>query len=86
MKVEVEGNPVLLATRTYGPEGNCVLAIGSKARIVGGESRLAAPWRSYAGSPPERWTGRTSPGSTTGSSSGLHYRAATSDRRSRWAR
>jgi 8-oxo-dGTP diphosphatase len=37
VEIEVEGNPVLLATHTYGPEGNWVLAISFLARIVDGE-------------------------------------------------
>lgn len=41
VEVEVDGNPVLLATHTYGEEGAWVLAIGFKARIVGGEPRAA---------------------------------------------
>ncbi len=39
-ELEVEGNPVLLATHTYGPEA-WVLAIGFRARIVEGEPRPA---------------------------------------------
>jgi ADP-ribose pyrophosphatase YjhB (NUDIX family) len=39
--VEVEGNPVLLATHTYGPDGIWVLAMGFRARIVEGEPRPA---------------------------------------------
>ena len=35
VEAEVEGNPVLLATHTYGEGGNWVLAIGFKVRIVG---------------------------------------------------
>ncbi len=37
VEIKVEGNPVLLATHTYGPEGNWVLAISFLARIVDGE-------------------------------------------------
>jgi ADP-ribose pyrophosphatase YjhB (NUDIX family) len=37
VEIRVEGNPVLLATHTYGPEGNWVLAISFLARIVDGE-------------------------------------------------
>jgi ADP-ribose pyrophosphatase YjhB (NUDIX family) len=37
VEIKVEGNPVLLATHTYGPEGNWVLAISFLARIVAGE-------------------------------------------------
>ena len=36
LEVEVEGDPVLLATHTYGPQGNWVLAIGFRARVVDG--------------------------------------------------
>jgi ADP-ribose pyrophosphatase YjhB (NUDIX family) len=39
--VEVQGNPVMLATHTYGPDGIWVLAIGFRARIVEGEPRPA---------------------------------------------
>ena len=38
--VEVEGDPVLPAAHTCGPEA-WVLAIGFRARIVGGEPRPA---------------------------------------------
>ena len=41
VEVQVDENPVLLATHTYGPEGNWVLAIGLRARIVEGEPRPA---------------------------------------------
>lgn len=41
VEAEVEGNPVLLATHTYGEDGIWVLAIGFKARIVSGEPRPA---------------------------------------------
>ena len=34
--LDVDPMPVLLAPHTYGPEGNWVLAIGFRARIVGG--------------------------------------------------
>ena len=37
VEVEVEENPVLLATHTYGPDGIWVLAISFSARIVDGE-------------------------------------------------
>ena len=37
LEIEAEGNPVLLATHTYGSEGVWVLAIGFRARIVAGE-------------------------------------------------
>jgi ADP-ribose pyrophosphatase YjhB (NUDIX family) len=37
MEVEVLGNPLLLATHTYGADGGYVLAIGFKARILSGE-------------------------------------------------
>ncbi|MBA3701276.1 MAG: NUDIX domain-containing protein, partial [Rubrobacteraceae bacterium] len=37
VEIKVEGNPVLLATHTYGPDGNWVLAISYLARIVDGE-------------------------------------------------
>ena len=39
VEVEVLGNPVLLATHTYGADGAYVLAIGFKVRIVEGEPR-----------------------------------------------
>ena len=39
VEVEVLGNPVLLATHTYGADGAYVLAIGFRARIVEGEPR-----------------------------------------------
>jgi 8-oxo-dGTP diphosphatase len=39
VKVEVVGDPVLLATHTYGPDGEYVLTIGFKVRIVEGEPR-----------------------------------------------
>lgn len=39
VEVEIVGNPVLLATHTYGTDGGYVLAIGFRARIVGGEIR-----------------------------------------------
>ena len=39
VEVEVSGNPVLLATHTYGADGGYVLAIGFRARITGGEVR-----------------------------------------------
>ncbi len=35
--IEVLEPPILLATHTYGPDGQYVLAIGFKARIVAGE-------------------------------------------------
>lgn len=35
VEAEIEENPVLLATHTYGEEGNWVLAIGFKVRITG---------------------------------------------------
>lgn len=41
VEVEVEGNPVLLATHTYGPDGIWVLTMGFRARIVDGEPRPA---------------------------------------------
>lgn len=41
VEVEADGNPVLLATHTYGEDGDWVLAIGFKARIVSGEPRAA---------------------------------------------
>ena len=37
VEIEVAGNPVLLATHTYGANGGYVLAIGFRARITGGE-------------------------------------------------
>jgi ADP-ribose pyrophosphatase YjhB (NUDIX family) len=37
IEVEVEDNPVLLATHTYGPDGTWVLAISFSARLVDGE-------------------------------------------------
>lgn len=37
VEIEVAGNPVLLATHTYGADGGYVLAIGFGARITGGE-------------------------------------------------
>jgi ADP-ribose pyrophosphatase YjhB (NUDIX family) len=37
VEVEVEENPVLLATHTYGPDGIWVLAISFLARLVDGE-------------------------------------------------
>lgn len=37
IEVEVEEKPVLLATHTYGPDGNWVLAISFLARLVEGE-------------------------------------------------
>ena len=40
-RVEVEENPVLLATHTYGPDGIWVLAISFLARIVDGEPNPA---------------------------------------------
>ena len=91
VEVQVDENPVLLATHTYGPEENWVLAIGLRARIVEGlrASRVRrTTWRRFVGSPSARWTGRTSPGSTTGSSCSLHYRVhrKASDRRSAWTR
>jgi ADP-ribose pyrophosphatase YjhB (NUDIX family) len=39
VEIEVLGNPVLLATHTYGADGGYVLAIGFKASIIGGEPR-----------------------------------------------
>ena len=39
VEVEVLGNPVLLATHTYGADGAYVLAIGFKVHIVEGEPR-----------------------------------------------
>ena len=41
VEVQVDENPVLLATHTYGLEGNWVLAIGLRAHIVEGEPRPA---------------------------------------------
>ena len=41
VEVEVDGNPVMLATHTYGEDGAWVLAIGFKARIVRGEPQAA---------------------------------------------
>jgi ADP-ribose pyrophosphatase YjhB (NUDIX family) len=41
VEVQVDENPVLLATHTYGFEGNGVLAIGLRTRIVEGEPRPA---------------------------------------------
>lgn len=41
VELEVLGNPVLLATHTYGPGGDWVLAIGFRARIADGEPRPA---------------------------------------------
>ena len=41
VEVEVEENPVLLATHTYGPDGIWVLAISFLARIVDGEPNPA---------------------------------------------
>lgn len=37
VEIEVVRGPVLLATHTYGADGNYVLAIGFEARIVAGE-------------------------------------------------
>lgn len=37
VEVEVLEPPILLATHTYGPDGQYVLAIGFRTRIVGGE-------------------------------------------------
>lgn len=37
VEVEVFEPPILLATHTYGPDGQYVLAIGFRARIVEGE-------------------------------------------------
>ena len=37
VEIEVEERPVLMATHTYGPVGNWVLAISFLARIVDGE-------------------------------------------------
>jgi ADP-ribose pyrophosphatase YjhB (NUDIX family) len=37
IEIEVEERPVLMATHTYGPGGNWVLAISFLARIVDGE-------------------------------------------------
>jgi len=37
VEVEVEEKPILLATHTYGPDGNWVLAISFLARLVEGE-------------------------------------------------
>jgi 8-oxo-dGTP diphosphatase len=37
VEVEVLEPPILLATHTYGPDGQYVLAIGFRALIVGGE-------------------------------------------------
>ena len=39
--LDVDPMPVLLAPHTYGPEGNWVLAIGFRARIVGGTPKPA---------------------------------------------
>ena len=39
--LEVDPTPILLAPHTYGPEGNWVLAIGFRARVVGGEPEPA---------------------------------------------
>ena len=39
--LEVDPTPILLAPHTYGPEGVWVLAIGFRARIVGGKPRPA---------------------------------------------
>ncbi len=41
VEVEVDGEPVQLATHTYGEDGAWVLAIGFKARIVEGEPEPA---------------------------------------------
>ena len=41
VELDVDPTPVLLAPHTYGPEGTWVLAIGFRARIVGGEPRPA---------------------------------------------
>ena len=37
VEIEVLEPPILLATHTYGPAGQYVLAIGFRARIVAGE-------------------------------------------------
>jgi ADP-ribose pyrophosphatase YjhB (NUDIX family) len=37
VEIEVSEPPILLATHTYGPDGQYVLAIGFRARIVAGE-------------------------------------------------
>lgn len=39
VEVEVLGDPILLATHTYGADGEYVLAIGFRVRIVSGEPR-----------------------------------------------
>ncbi len=39
VEAEVLGTPVLLATHTYGEDGNWVLAIGFRVRLKGGEIR-----------------------------------------------
>jgi ADP-ribose pyrophosphatase YjhB (NUDIX family) len=39
VEIEVVGDPILLATHTYGANGGYVLAIGFRARITGGEIR-----------------------------------------------
>jgi 8-oxo-dGTP diphosphatase len=39
VEIEVVRDPVMLATHTYGAEGDYVLAIGFRARIAAGEVR-----------------------------------------------
>jgi ADP-ribose pyrophosphatase YjhB (NUDIX family) len=39
VEIEVLGDPVMLATHTYGAEGDYVLALGFRARITAGEVR-----------------------------------------------
>ncbi len=41
VELEVDPTPILLAPHTYGPEGVWVLALGFRARIVGGEPHPA---------------------------------------------
>ncbi|MDQ3966242.1 MAG: NUDIX domain-containing protein [Actinomycetota bacterium] len=41
VEIEVAGNPILLATYTYGADGEYGLAIGFEARIVVGEPQPA---------------------------------------------
>ncbi|HZY56439.1 MAG TPA: NUDIX domain-containing protein [Rubrobacteraceae bacterium] len=41
VEIEVAGNPILLATYTYGADGEYGLAIGFEARIVAGEPQPA---------------------------------------------
>ena len=71
VEVEVDGEPVQLATHTYGEDGAWVLAPSGSRRVSSRENRSRrTTWRSCSGYRLMRWMGWSSRGSTTAGSCG----------------